>query len=83
MKYIKSHNTMDMETGEFSMNIDGKTVNVINAQIVHCKNCNSIAVSDEVKDKAKEFVKVYLYPKGMRTSENLLKYGNLYCIIWQ
>ena len=50
MKYIKSHNTMDMETGEFSMNIDGKTVNVINAQIVHCKNCNSIAVSDEVKD---------------------------------
>lgn len=64
MKCIKYHNTMDMETGEFSMNIDGKTVNVINAPIVHCKNCNSIAVSDEVKDKAKEFVKVYLYPNN-------------------
>ena len=37
MKCIKCHNTMDMETGEFSMNIDGKTVNVINAPIVHCK----------------------------------------------
>ena len=34
MKCIKCHNTMDMETGEFSMNIDGKTVNVINAPIV-------------------------------------------------
>ena len=37
MKCIKCYNTMDMETGEFSMNIDGKTVNVINAPIVHCK----------------------------------------------
>ena len=37
MKCIKCHNTMDMETGEFSMNIDGKTENVINAPIGHCK----------------------------------------------
>ena len=44
------------------MTINGKTIKVINAPVLHCKNCNSIIISDEVKEKAKEFSEVYLYP---------------------
>ena len=61
-KNIKCHNTLHTETGGFSMTINGKTIKVINAPVLHCKNCNSVIISDEVKEKAKEFSKVYLYP---------------------
>ena len=46
MKCIKCHNTLHTETGEFSMTINGKTIKVINAPVLHCKNCNSIIISD-------------------------------------
>ena len=49
MKCMKCHNTLHSEIG-------------INAPVLHCKNCNSVIISDEVKEKAKEFSKVYLYP---------------------
>ncbi len=62
MKCIKCHNALHTETGEFSMSISGKTIKVINAPVLHCKNCNSVIISKEVKEKAKEFAKVYLYP---------------------
>lgn len=62
MKCIKCHNTLHTETGEFPMTINGKTIKVINAPVLHCKNCNSVIISDEVKEKAKEFSEVYLYP---------------------
>lgn len=62
MKCIKCYNTLHMETGEFPMTINGKTIKVINAPVLHCKNCNSVIISDEVKEKAKEFSEVYLYP---------------------
>ena len=52
MKCMKCHNTLHSEIGEFS----------INAPVLHCKNCNSVIISDEVKEKAKEFSEVYLYP---------------------
>ena len=55
MKCIKCHNTLHAETGEFPMTINGKTIKVINAPVLHCKNCNSVIISDEVKEKAKEF----------------------------
>ena len=55
MKCIKCHNTLHTETGGFSMTINGKTIKVINAPVLHCKNCNSVIISDEVKEKAKEF----------------------------
>lgn len=60
MKCIKCNNTLHTETGSFAMNFDGKTIKVINAPVLHCKNCNSVVVDDEVKDNAKEFAKVYL-----------------------
>ena len=56
MKCIKCHNTLHTETGGFSMTINGKTIKVINAPVLHCKNCNSVIISDEVKEKAKEVV---------------------------
>ena len=62
MKCMKCHNTLHSEIGEFSMTINGKSIKVINAPVLHCKNCNSVIISDEVKEKAKEFSKVYLYP---------------------
>ena len=62
MKCMKCHNTLHSETGEFSMAINGKSIKVINAPVLHCKNCNSVIISDKVKEKAKEFSKVYLYP---------------------
>lgn len=65
MKCIKCHNTLYTETGEFSMTIDGKTIKVINAPVLHCKTCNSVIISDEVKEKAKEFSEVYLYLKSI------------------
>ena len=52
MKCIKCHNTLHTETGGFSMTINGKTIKVINAPVLHCKNCNSVIISDEVKEKA-------------------------------
>ena len=42
MKCIKCHNTLHTETGGFSMTINGKTIKVINAPVLHCKNCNSV-----------------------------------------
>ena len=60
MKCMKCHNTLHSEIGEFSMTINGKSIKVINAPVLHCKNCNSVIISDEVKEKAKEFSKVYL-----------------------
>ena len=54
MKCMKCHNTLHSETGEFSMTINGKSIKVINAPVLHCKNCNSVIISDEVKEKAKE-----------------------------
>ena len=62
MECIKCHNALHTETGEFFMSISGKTIKVINAPVLHCKNCNSVIISKEVKEKAKEFAKVYLYP---------------------
>ena len=62
MKCVTCHNILQAGTGEFSMTINGKTVKVINAPILYCKNCNSVIISDEVKEKAKEFSEVYLYP---------------------
>ncbi len=62
MKCMKCHNTLHSEIGEFSMTINGKSIKVINAPVLHCKNCNSVIISDEVKEKTKEFSKVYLYP---------------------
>lgn len=62
MKCIECHNTLHAETGVFSMTINGKIIKVINAPVLYCKNCNSVVISDEVKEKAKEFAKVYLYP---------------------
>ena len=56
MKCIKCHNTLHTETGGFSMTINGKTIKVINAPVLHCKNCNSVIISDKVKEKAKEFI---------------------------
>lgn len=53
MKCMKCHNTLHSETGEFSMTINGKSIKVINAPVLHCKNCNSVIISDEVKEKAK------------------------------
>ena len=55
MKCIKCHNTLHTETGDFSMTINGKTIKVINAPVLHCKTCKSVIISDEVKEKAKEF----------------------------
>ena len=52
MKCIKCHNTLYTETGEFSMTIDGKTIKVINAPVLHCKTYNSVIISDEVKENA-------------------------------
>ena len=49
MKCIKCHNTLHTETGGFSMTINGKTIKVINAPVLHCKKCNSVIISDEVK----------------------------------
>lgn len=60
MKCIKCHDKLYTETGEFSIYIDGRTIKVINAPVLHCKNCNSVVVADEVKENAKEFAKVYL-----------------------
>ena len=60
MKCMKCHNTLHSETGEFSMTINGKSIKVINAPVLHCKNCNSVIISDEVKEKAKNFQK-YIY----------------------
>ena len=57
MKCIKCHNTLHTETGDFSMTINGKTIKVINAPVLHCKTCKSVIISDEVKEKAKEFQK--------------------------
>ena len=62
MKCVTCHNILQAATGEFSMTVNGKTVKVINAPILYCKNCNSVIISDEVKEKAKEFSEVYLYP---------------------
>ena len=55
MKCMKCHNTLHSEIGEFSMTINGKSIKVINAPVLHCKNCNSIINSAEVKAKAKKF----------------------------
>lgn len=41
MECIKCHNALHTETGEFFMSISGKTIKVINAPVLHCKNCNS------------------------------------------
>ena len=60
MKCIKCHNTLHTENGDFSMTINGKTIKVINAPVLHCKTCNAVIISDEVKEKAKEFSEVYL-----------------------
>ena len=60
MKCRKCHNTLHEEVGEFSMTINGKTIKVMNAPVLHCKTCNSVIISDEVKQNAKEFSKVYL-----------------------
>ena len=57
MKCIKCHNTLHTETGGFSMTINGKTIKVINAPVLHCKNCNSVIISDEVKKRQKNFQK--------------------------
>ena len=62
MKCVTCHNILQAGTGEFSTTINGKTVKVINAPILYCKNCNSVIISDEVKERAKEFSEVYLYP---------------------
>ena len=56
MKCIKCHNTLHTETGGFSMTINGKTIKVINAPVLHCNNCNSVIISEVVKEKAKEFI---------------------------
>ena len=35
MKCMKCHNTLHSETGEFSMAINGKSIKVINAPVLH------------------------------------------------
>lgn len=60
MKCMKCHNTLHSEIGEFSMTINGKSIKVINAPVLHCKNCNSVIISDEVKKRQKNFQK-YIY----------------------
>ena len=45
MKCMKCHNTLHSEIGEFSMTINGKSIMVINAPVLHCKNCNSVIIS--------------------------------------
>ena len=73
MKCMKCHNTLHSEIGEFSMTINGKSIKVINAPVLHCKNCNSVIISDEVKEKAKEFSTVsYPYITSPRNSNYLL-----------
>ena len=66
--YILAPNTLHKTIGEFSMSIDGKTIKVINAPILHCKNCDLVVVDDEIKNNAKEFAKIYL-------SDNILDYA--------
>lgn len=61
MKCTECNNTLHKTIGEFSMSIDGKTIKVINAPILHCKNCDLVVVDDEIKNNAKEFAK-YIYP---------------------
>lgn len=56
MKCTKCNNILHIGTGEFSMNIDGKTIKVINIPILHCKNSNSVVVDDEVKNNAKVYL---------------------------
>lgn len=69
MKCTECNNTLQMTTGEFSMNIGGKSIKVINAPILHCKNCNLVVVDDEVKNNAKEFAKVYLSDNSIDYAE--------------
>ena len=66
MKCMKCHNTLHSETGEFSMTINGKSIKVINAPVLHCKNCNSVIISDKVKEKAKEFSTPHEMPSQLR-----------------
>ena len=68
MKCTECNNTLHKTIGEFSMSIDGKTIKVINAPILHCKNCDLVVVDDEIKNNAKEFAKIYL-------SDNILDYA--------
>ena len=68
MKCTECNNTLHKTIGEFSMSIDGKTIKVINAPILHCKNCDLVVVDDEIKNNAKEFAKIYL-------SDSILDYA--------
>ena len=61
MKCTECNNTLHKTIGEFSMSIDGKTIKVINAPILHCKNCDLVVVDDEIKNMQKNSQK-YIYP---------------------
>ena len=60
MKCKKCNGKLCAETGEFSMEIEGQIIKVINAPVLHCQKCNEILIDCEVKENVKEFSKIYL-----------------------